>query len=279
MIRTSKSKTTEEGPAMSMHVSGPGSLNVLAGLGGSDTITRVEIAEKKARLTVQGEGIEWTMGGTSGPGSQESVVMYLLKGRRGVVHKYDEVMRRVEVMLALQGPEKFLRDLIELENEQEHSRKAHRSRYGRRRSEPEIPPQSAPPHEEPSARRWAALKDQLLRENPVAPGRELGKITGSTATNLSERASKWRRDGKVFAVNNGREDVFPLFQIQENKPAPVVETLLKLLRPKLTDWEIFAWFGTPDEWACNGDMPKNLLTTDPDAVIEAARHQTAESWD
>ncbi len=126
---------------------------------------------------------------------------------------------------------------------------------------------------------WLALQNELLRENQFETGPELGWKLGSRAKNTSEFVSKMRREGRIFAVEAGGQDLFPLFQFHENKPIPAIAPVLEALTPKLSNWAILSWFCIPNEWACSGKMPKELLETDPDAVIEAARHLVAPSWD
>ena len=130
-----------------------------------------------------------------------------------------------------------------------------------------------------AARRWAERKAAMLRENEHATGLDLGRLVGSRAKNLAERVLAWRREERIFAVNDGSRDVYPLFQIKGEDPHLVVAEVLGLLRPKLSNWEILAWFTAPDIWACEGRPPKDLLDSDRDNVLEAARHAVVENPD
>ena len=58
-----------------------------------------------------------------------------------------------------------------------------------------------------------------------------------------------------------------------------MSAVLSHLHRRLSDSEIVAWLAAPDTWSCQGQRPLDLLGDDPDAVIEAARHTTADTWD
>ena len=261
---------------VSLRVAGPGRYKVLAALEGSDPVTRVAITGNDATVTVEGGTKPLRLGGEAGPGSNKAAVMYLLSGPKRTVKRYDDVMRHVETLLETEGPDAVMQRLTK---ETHQAAQAMSVVEGVARSERDnvLSPPPSPPTE--AARRWAERKVAMLRENDHATGPELGRLTGSRAKNLAERASSWRREGRVFAVNDGSRDVYPLFQIKGDKPHPVVAEVLKRLRPKLSDWEVFAWFTAPDTWTCEGRPPKDLLDSDPDSVLEAARHTVAESWD
>ena len=118
----------------------------------------------------------------------------------------------------------------------------------------------------------------MLHENDVMAAAELAEVTGISAANKGSRADEWRSNGCIFGVNDGRQWAYPLFQIKKGQPHMVVAEVLRLLRPKMTDWEIFAWFTAPDIWSCQGRLPKDLLDENSEVVLEAARHAVADTW-
>lgn len=55
--------------------------------------------------------------------------------------------------------------------------------------------------------------------------------------------------------------------------------VLDHLHRRLSDNEIAAWLTAPDTWTCKGQRPIDLLDDDSEAVVEAARHAVADTWD
>ena len=263
--------------AVHLQVAGPDRYKVLAALESHDPVTRVSLTDIDATVTVGGCSRRLIVNTKRRIAHNEVAVMYLLSGPEGTVKLYDAVIKHVEMLVALEGFEAVKQWLAGSLLEAPISQLTPEADPAELPHHRAVPSRSAPSSE--AARKWAERKASMLRDNDHATGPELGRLTGSRAKNLAERASSWRRVGRVFAVNDGSRDIYPLFQIKENLPHPVVENAIRLLRPKLSDWEIFAWFTAPDTWTCEGRPPKDLLDTDPDSVLEAARHAVAENHD
>lgn len=263
---------TGEAEKLNLQIEGPGRHKVMAAFEGADPITRVAITGKDAQVTVVEGSRKMYLGGQRQPDTGKAAVMYLLSGTRDEVKRSDDVMRIVAALLQTAGPDAVMERLAGM---------AGRRVAGHPKTTPEPVAEEPTPQSssEEAARRWAERKETMLRDNGAATAAELAEITGSKATNRASRANEWRAGGRIFGVNDGRQLVYPLFQIKEGRPRKVVAEVLARLRPKMTDWEIFAWFTAPDMWSCRGRAPKDLLDENPDAVIEAARHAVAESWD
>ncbi|UEM24442.1 hypothetical protein JL100_033025 (plasmid) [Skermanella mucosa] len=269
-----------EAETVLFQVAGPDRYKVLAALEGSDPITRVSLTGDDATVTVEGSNRRLILGRRKRLARGKTAVMYLLSGSKRTVRLFDAAIRHVEALVELEGFDAVMRRLAGgiLEPPLQRPRlEAVSATPGDPAQAPEDDAPPAPSAE--AARRWADRKASMLRDNDHATGPELGRLVGSRAKNLAERASSWRREGRVFAVNDGSRDVYPLFQIKGDKPHPVVADVIGLLRPKLSDWEIFAWFTAPDTWSCEGRPPKDLLDSDRDSVLEAARHAVAEIRD
>ncbi|MBU6366697.1 MAG: hypothetical protein KJT01_10850 [Gemmatimonadetes bacterium] len=101
----------------------------------------------------------------------------------------------------------------------------------------------------------------------------VGERGGSSARNASALASRWKGEGRIFAVPNGRADCFPAFQFDElGQPRPEVAAVLRALPPG-TEWARALWWTAPNGWL-NGQRPVDLFAGDAEAVIAAA-HRTA----
>lgn len=115
----------------------------------------------------------------------------------------------------------------------------------------------------------ARLRSRYLQETPLLTGAEVRAASGLNPRNRSEPASRWKREGKLFAVRRSGVDHYPAFQFADGAPRPVVKAILAALPKGMTAWQIAMWFASGNGWL-DGDEPQERLS-DPDAVVEAAR--------
>ena len=93
--------------------------------------------------------------------------------------------------------------------------------------------------------------------------------SGLKPRNRSEPASRWKREGRLFAVRRAGVDLYPSFQFADGAPLPVIKDVLAALPGHMTGWQIALWFGSGNGWL-DGAEPHERLS-DPDAVVDAAR--------
>ncbi len=80
--------------------------------------------------------------------------------------------------------------------------------------------------------------------------------------------------GLIFAVEtDGRNLGYPGFQFapESPKPLPIIQDVLELLGSRLKSWSLATWF-TSNAGRLDDQRPVDLLQSDPDAVIDYARH-------
>lgn len=115
----------------------------------------------------------------------------------------------------------------------------------------------------------ARLRSRYLQETPLLTGAEVRAASGLKPRNKSEPASRWKREGRLFAVRRSGVDQYPAFQFADGAPRPVVKAILAALPKDMTAWQIAMWFASGNGWL-DGDEPQECLS-EPDAVVEAAR--------
>ena len=115
----------------------------------------------------------------------------------------------------------------------------------------------------------ARLRSRYLQETPLLTGAEVRAASGLKPRNKSEPASRWKREGKLFAVRRSGIDHYPAFQFADGSPRPVIKAILAALPKDMTGWQIAMWFASGNGWL-DGAEPQERLS-DPDAVVEAAR--------
>lgn len=120
---------------------------------------------------------------------------------------------------------------------------------------------------------WKRLQAEFFRLHRSVTAPELANLTNSRAANRSARAHDWVKAGKVFSVNDGTVERFPVFQLREGAPSPVIGKVLGVLRGQLTPWQIAVWLTTPNAEFAEWQAPLDRLDAEPDAVVAAARRE------
>ena len=115
----------------------------------------------------------------------------------------------------------------------------------------------------------AALRAEYLKETPLLTATEVRAASGLKPRNRSEPASRWKREGRLFAVRRAGVDLYPSFQFADGAPLPVIKDVLAALPGHMTGWQIAMWFASGNGWL-DGAEPQERLP-DPDAVVDAAR--------
>ena len=115
----------------------------------------------------------------------------------------------------------------------------------------------------------ARLRAEYLQETPLLTAAEVRAASGLLPHNKSEPASRWKREGKLFAVRRSGIDLYPAFQFADGAPRPVVKKVLAALPKDMTGWQVAMWFASGNGWL-DGAEPQEYLSN-PDAVIDAAR--------
>ena len=115
----------------------------------------------------------------------------------------------------------------------------------------------------------ARLRSRYFQETPLLTGAEVRAASGLNPRNKSEPASRWKREGRLFAVRRSGVDHYPAFQFADGAPRPIIKAILSALPKEVTGWQIAMWFASGNGWL-DGDEPQERLS-DTDAVVEAAR--------
>ena len=115
----------------------------------------------------------------------------------------------------------------------------------------------------------AALRAEYLKETPLMTAAEVRAASGLAPRNRSEPASRWKREGRLFAVRRSGVDLYPAFQLVDGVPLPVIKEILAALPRHMTGWQVAMWFASGNGWLQGAEPQKRLA--DPEAVIAAAR--------
>ena len=113
------------------------------------------------------------------------------------------------------------------------------------------------------------LRREYLEETPILTAADVHVASGLQSRNKSEPASRWKAEGKLFAVRVGRRDLYPAFQFQDGAPRSIIKDILTVLPEAMTGWQKALWFASANGWL-DGDEPQQRLD-EGKQVVEAAR--------
>ncbi len=144
----------------------------------------------------------------------------------------------------------------------------------------QLPPLN--PTETEMAQRLAARHTRLLNEFGYYTAEELARENDSKAASRTALANNWRKRRQIFAVAHPNEPahapgVYPAFQFEDYRPIKAVKAVLQAFGADKRPWKIALWFTSNNGWLPNSARPVDLLASDPQSVIEAARRDAVES--
>jgi len=123
--------------------------------------------------------------------------------------------------------------------------------------------------------RNATARRAFLAEFPSLTSAEVASSAGSAAKNVAALATRWRKEGRIFAVPWGGDLRYPAFQFDDaGAPLPAIRSVLEVLRDTGSDWQVALWFATPSPYLTRHSRPVELLS-DPDRLLPAARAERA----
>lgn len=121
------------------------------------------------------------------------------------------------------------------------------------------------------ARRNAEARDALVREFGLLTSAEIADLAGSTVKNRAALTNRWEQEGKIFSVPVRGVDLWPGFQLDsEGRPLDAITRVLSVFHHRASSWERALWFTSANGWL-GARRPVDLLTKEPDAVVEAAQ--------
>lgn len=113
------------------------------------------------------------------------------------------------------------------------------------------------------------LRKRLRETVPMVDSEQWGKWRGVT-TNPSATLAKYREQGRLFSVREGRNYLYPRFQFDRDAaPLDAVANVLEVVPEDARGWPLLSWFEAPST-LLGGRKPTEILTKEPAAVRAAA---------
>lgn len=101
---------------------------------------------------------------------------------------------------------------------------------------------------------------------------EIAHLAGLSTRNPSAQPNKWKKQGAIFAIHHGGVDYFPGYGLDQNRgfrPVKALARIIEILGGHKDGWGMAYWFRS-DNGFLGGKRPQDLLTSEPERVIEAA---------
>lgn len=127
------------------------------------------------------------------------------------------------------------------------------------------------------ARMLVEARASILKSGDFIDSKEVSKLAGYSATNPAVYPNKWKSAGKIFAISSENRDYFPFYALDPNngyQPFATVAEILALFKGSRDSWAVALWFASLNSFL-DDKRPQDVLATDPDRVIAAARDEMA----
>lgn len=138
-----------------------------------------------------------------------------------------------------------------------------------------VPQLPLPQHLLVEARMNAEARTAVFETADWLTAAQVSELAGFRSQNPSTQPNKWKREGRVFAVNRNGTDYYPSYALDAERgyrPAEGLEPILRLFRGRMDEWDIAIWFGSLNSFL-GGEMPKDLLQREPERVLAAAEDE------
>ena len=99
---------------------------------------------------------------------------------------------------------------------------------------------------------------------------QIAELAGLGNANPSGTVNRWKQRRKLFALQHKGQDLYPRYLLDEGfRPLPAAEQVLAVLA-EFSPNRLASWFESRNG-LLSGQRPRELLTTEPKRVLEAAR--------
>jgi hypothetical protein len=122
-----------------------------------------------------------------------------------------------------------------------------------------------------------AARSSILQSGDFITPKEVSKLAGYSETNPSVYPNKWKRSGKIFAIQSEGKDYFPFYALDPNnkyQPREEVADVLRIFGDSKDSWGIALWFASLNSFL-DDERPQDTLAIDPSRLVAAAEDEMA----
>jgi len=121
----------------------------------------------------------------------------------------------------------------------------------------------------------ARSRKAVLEETDWLTAAKLAELAGLSATNPSTQPNKWKRQRQIFAIHHNGVDYFPGYGLDPKagwRPRKALKPVLEVFNDAKDGWGLAYWFLSANSFL-GGRRPQDVLATDPERVVAAARDE------
>lgn len=137
------------------------------------------------------------------------------------------------------------------------------------------PREPAPPHLLKEAAMLAQARKAVLDSADWLSSAQLAQLAGFNARNTSAQPNRWKREGRLFAIQLAGVDYFPGYGLdaqQSFRPLRRLAEVIAVLSARKDGWGMAYWFASVNGFL-DGQRPQDVLAHDPDRVLAAAKDE------
>jgi hypothetical protein len=127
------------------------------------------------------------------------------------------------------------------------------------------------------AKMLAHAKEEILGSGDLVTSNELARLLGVSEKRLGGQLNRWKREKAIFAIQHEGSTYYPLYLFNSEDyyhPHKVVAQILKIFGESRNEWSVVFWFAGLNGFL-DARRPKDLLLSEPELLIEAARDEIA----
>ncbi|HDC4501870.1 hypothetical protein [Enterobacter kobei] len=138
-----------------------------------------------------------------------------------------------------------------------------------------VPRTPAPPRLIKEAAMLIKARKAVLDSGDWLSAAELTQLAQLSTTNPSAQPNKWKKSGQIFAIHHNGVDYFPGYGLDRDanfRPLKALAQVIEVFDGHKDGWGMAFWFLSANSFL-GGKRPQDLLATDPERVIAAARDE------
>jgi hypothetical protein len=136
-----------------------------------------------------------------------------------------------------------------------------------------VPRTPVPPRLIREAAMLVKARKAVLESGDWLSAAELAQLAQLSTTNPSAQPNKWKKNGQIFAIHHNGVDYFPGYGTDRDanfRPLKAMSQVIEVFDGHKDGWGMAFWFLSANSLR---KRPQDLLATDPERVIAAARDE------
>ncbi|MFK3768286.1 hypothetical protein [Pseudomonas putida] len=104
---------------------------------------------------------------------------------------------------------------------------------------------------------------------------ELSALLPAVAEQRNDGTPDRYLDGAIFSINYEGVEYFPRFAIESHSLTIAslgMQRVIAVLATRMNGWAMALWFESSNSYL-GGKLPKDIISSDPDAVVQAAQEE------